>query len=101
MSGQETLVQPGYWLNPNAQSRVVEGVEFKSYSRGVLLYTRVSVDGRCEVMRPTSRARFYVARVLGLGFILSTSGSGKARRFHTELAAMAAAVKLDRRHRES
>lgn len=85
-----TFVKPGYRHNKNAVKRIVDGVEFLSYTVGVLRYARVSVDGKCEVRASRNH---YTAEVEGHGYIMSGT---KAKRFRSDKAAMAAAVKLAR-----
>lgn len=89
-----TLVKPNYHHSPSAMKRVVDGVEFLTYIFGIGLYTYVSVDGRCEVRRRSRHAGTYVAQVEGHGWI--PAGDASPKRFRSERAAMAAAVKLAR-----
>lgn len=87
-----TLVLPGYRINKNAIKRIVDGVEFLSYSVGVMMYVRISVDGRALVRSSSSTYRATIETAGGHEH-LSNPKTGKPTRFRTERAAMQAAVK--------
>jgi hypothetical protein len=89
----ETCIEPHY-RKGSGLPVVVDGVTFEPYRVGIVQYAYVSADGRCET-RQNHGAATYSAYVAGVGYI--NSKSGKPTRFHTERAAMAAAVKIAKR----
>lgn len=84
----DTCIKAGY-ARTGASPVVVDGVEFYAYRVGVLMYSRISADGQCEV-RPNSRLTSYCAYTAPRGYI---GKDGKAKRFRSQEAAMRAAIR--------
>lgn len=88
----DTFIQPGY-RRTSAGHSPVDGVQFFSYSIGVLIYARISEDGAIMTKRNHGRDT-YRAAVIGHGAICNAAGRPKA--FRTERAAALAAIKVRR-----
>lgn len=85
----KTFVKPEY-RKTSAGHQPIDGVQFFSYSVGVLSYARISEDGQI-MTRGNSRLTSYTAAVIGHGPIINASG--KPTRFRTQEAAARAGVK--------
>lgn len=86
-----TLVDPTW--RPCSGRQTIEGILFKSYSCGVLLYTQVSDDGTIRLMDNRNRSGHHV-EVLGHGWITSARDQRKWHRFSTRAKAVKAALKI-------
>lgn len=89
-----TFVMPHYRLNKKAMKRVVDGVEFLSYSIGILSYALISTDGRAKVTVNHTKVTYSAAieRPDGTPDLLRNA-VGDPIRFRSEVAAMKAAIK--------
>ena len=90
----KTFLDPSYKKTSHGH-RKIEGVQFNSYQVGIMSYAKISEDGQIIVWSPNSRrdgASRYAARIVGHGEIMNASGNPK--RFNSEEAACAAAVKI-------
>jgi hypothetical protein len=67
------------------------GVQFHSYSTGILSYAQISADGQIMVTDNGHRRSTYSASIIGYGAL--TNKAGKPIRFLTQHAALVAAVK--------
>lgn len=85
-----TYIDPAY-RKTSAEHAPVDGVQFYSYSIGILRYARISEDGQIWTGDNGSRRSTYQARILGYGPLRNKAGG--AIRFRTQEAAMKAAVK--------
>jgi hypothetical protein len=88
----ESFVRPDY-RKTSAGHALIEGVQFHSYSVGVLMYARISADGKIMTRRNYGRDT-YSAAVIGHGAICNAAGKPKA--FRTQDAAARAAIKIAR-----
>lgn len=91
---QTTFLDPSY-RRTSSGHRQIDGVQFDSYSVGILTYARISEDGRIMVWTVNAHRSgepTYFAKVAGHGFIKGRGGSTK--RFRSEEAACRAGVKL-------
>lgn len=91
MSDETTFIRPGY-RRTSAGHSPVDGVQFHSYSTGILRYARISEDGQIYVADNGRHRSSYGASVIGHG-PLKNDKTGKSIRFHTQMAATKAAVK--------
>lgn len=87
----ETFVEPGY-RKTSAVHKPVDGVQFFSYSVGILRYARISEDGQIWVADNGNHRSTYGASICGYGQLKSEK-TGQPTRFHTEESALKAAVK--------
>ena len=91
---QTTFLDPSY-RRTSGGHRLIGGVQFHSYSVGILSYAMISEGGQIMVWTVNahrSGAPTYFAKVIGHGFIKGRGGSN--RRFRSEDAALAAGVKV-------
>jgi hypothetical protein len=92
MSEETTFIRPGY-RRTSAGHSPVDGVQFHSYSTGVLSYARISEDGQIFVADNGHHRHSYGAAVIGHG-PLKNDKTGKSIRFRSQMAATKAAVKV-------
>lgn len=85
-----TLIKPGY-RKTSTGHKPVDGVQFHSYSTGILQYARISEDGQILVSDNGHHRSTYSAIVLGCGWLRNANGA--VIRFRTQEAATKAAVK--------
>jgi hypothetical protein len=97
----ETFIDPSY-RRTSAGHHKIDGVQFHSYSTGVLQYANISEDGqimvRCVNTQRNGAPRYSVD-VVGRETIKSPSG--KPKRFNSEAAACSAGVQLWRQYAKS
>jgi hypothetical protein len=86
-----TLVEPGY-RKTSASHKPVDGVQFYSYSTGILRYAQISEDGKIKTA-VNSKYTSYSCEVEGHGYIRGADGK-KAKRFRSQEAAQRAGIKL-------
>lgn len=91
MNDETTFIRAGYRRTTAAHSPV-DGVQFYSYSVGVLRYARISNDGQIYVADNGHHRSSWGASVVGHG-PLKNEKTGKPVRFHSQMAATKAAVK--------
>lgn len=75
----------------------IDGVQFFSYSIGILRYAQISEDGQIMTGRNYNRVTYY-ASVIGHGTLKGPSG--KDKNFQTEEAATREAIKVWRKMQE-
>jgi hypothetical protein len=96
MTEETTFIRPEY-RRTNAGHKPVDGVQFFSYSTGILRYARISEDG--QIMTQSNyRMSSYGSAVIGHGPVLSAKG--KPKRFRHEINAALAAIKVWRKMQE-
>lgn len=93
MTDETTFVRPGY-RRTGAGHKPIDGVQFHSYSTGVLRYARISDDGRI-MTTANHRSDTYEARVIGHGPVIGAGG--KPKRFRSQDAAAREAIKVWRK----
>jgi hypothetical protein len=94
MAKQTTFLDPSYERTRSGH-RKIDGVQFNSYHTGIMSYAMISSNGMIIVWESNARrhgARRYNAKLIDYGYVKAPSGEPK--RFHTEEAAMRAAVKI-------
>jgi hypothetical protein len=89
-----TFVRPEY-RKTSAGHKPIDGVQFFSYSTGILKYARISEDGQIITSSNGHHRSTYGASIIGHGPV--RSASGKPTRFLTETAAAKAAIKVWRK----
>lgn len=89
-----TLVRPGY-RRTSAGHKPIDGVQFFSYSTGILSYARISEDGQILVCDNGHHRNSYRAVVLGHGTLQNEAGETK--RFRSQDGATKAAIKVWRK----
>lgn len=94
MTDETTFIRPEY-RRTSAGHAPVDGVQFHSYSVGILRYARISEDGQIITRETSTRATTYTASVIGHGVIRNKTGNVK--RFITQDAAAHAGVALWRK----
>lgn len=93
MSDITTYVKDWY-RRTSGGGRHIDGIQFHSYSTGILRYARISEDGQIMTSAIGGDASTYEAAVIGHGHLLGKSG--KVKRFRTQDAAARAAIKVFR-----
>lgn len=88
MTEETTFIRPEY-RRTSAGHKPIDGVQFYSYSTGILRYARISEDGRIMTQR---RRSTYSSSIIGHGQL--------RKRFLTEDAAARAAIKVWRKLKE-
>lgn len=96
MTEETTFIRPEY--RRTSASHNIDGVQFFSYSTGILRYARISKDGQIKTAGH-NRLATYTAMIIGHGYL--RSASGKPTRFLTQDAAARAAIKVWRKLKES
>jgi hypothetical protein len=86
-----SLIRDDY-RRTSAQPRTIDGIEFLTFSVGVLRYALISADGKIKV---DTIGRMYRAEVIDHGFVLNSKGRTKF--FYTEATALREAIKIRRR----
>lgn len=94
MTEPTTFIRPGYRRTSAGQSPI-DGIQFFSYSTGVLSYARISEDGQIFVADNGHHRNSYRAAVIGCGTL--QNAAGKTKRFRSQEAATKAAIKVWRK----
>lgn len=97
MTDKTTFIEPEYWRT-SAGHKPIDGVQFFSYSTGILSYARISEDGQIFVADNGHHRNSYRAVVLGHGTL--QNGAGKTKRFRSQDGAAKAAIKVWRKLQE-
>lgn len=95
MSEETTFIKPEY-RRTSAGHKPIDGVQFFSYTTGILRYARISEDGQI-ITESNHRLTTYSAGVIGRGWL--KNAAGKTKRFHTQDAAAREAIKVWREMR--
>ena len=94
MSEETTFIRPEY-QRTSAGHKPIDGVQFFSYTTGILRYARISEDGQIITASHT-RGSTYEAAVIGRGYLRGPDGK-KTKRFRSQDAAARAAIKVWRK----
>lgn len=91
---ETTYIRPGY-RRTSAGHKPIDGVQFHSYSTGILQYARISEDGQIITASSRRSSSTYTAAVIGHGML--NGEGGKPKRFRSQDAAARAAIKIWRK----
>lgn len=95
MSNDETTYIRPHYRRTRADHKPIDGVQFYSYSVGILRYARIIEDGQIMTLGASARLNSYRGYVIGHGVIRGSGG--KEKRFQSQDAAAREAIKIWRK----